>query len=235
MELKPQDILHLTSQEYNGFFLIVDITPTYLKVRNPTDEYTIPIQDGVVENIEVVLVHSAVIPGFAETRGFVPEKKVRIEVDFQPDPLYGIIQSLEKDQIEVLLADGTLIYIDFEYKGPPPFILSITLDGGLEVEYEEMDIFVSESQSRFTLDRQVSDLMDRLLTKQTTKHIQEVNQIVQRFKELRHTFSTATLEPKWTREKQYPWVFPIVALKRKLYPVDLDNEQWVQRIQGLQM
>lgn len=234
MELKPQDILHLTSQEYNGFFLIVDITPTYLKVRNPTDEYTIPIEDGVVENIEVVLVHSAVIPGFAETRGFVPEKKVRIEVDFQPDPLYGIIQSLEKDQLEILLADGTLIYIDFEYKGPPPFILSITLDGGLEVEYEEMDIFVSESQSRFTLDRQVSDLMDRLLTKQTTKHIQEVNQIVQRFKELRHTFSTATLEPKWTREKQYPWVFPIVAVKRKLYPVDLDNEQWVQRIQGLQ-
>jgi hypothetical protein len=234
MELKPQDILHLTSQEYNGFFLIVDITPTYLKVRNPIDEYTIPVEDGVLENIEVVLVHSAVIPGFAETRGFVPEKKVRIEVDFQPDPLYGIIQSLEKDQIEVLLADGSLIYIDFEYKGPPPSILSITLDAGLEVEYEEMDIFVSESQSRFTLDRQVSDLMDRLLTKQTTKHIQEVNQIVQRFKELRHTFSTSTLEPKWTREKQYPWVFPIVDLKRKLYPLDLDNEQWIQRIQGLQ-
>jgi hypothetical protein len=233
MELKPQDILHLTSTEYNGFFLIVEITPTFMKVRNSTEEHTILIQDGVVD-AEIVLVHSAIIPGFAETRGFLPEKKVRIEVDFQPDPLYGIIQTLEKDQIEVLLSDGMTIYIDFEYKGPPSSILSIVLDAGLEVEYEEMDIFVSESQSRFTLDRQLSDLMDRLLTKQTSKHIQEVNQIVQRFKELRHTFSTPDLEPKWNREKKYPWAFPFVSLKRKLYPLDEDNDQWIQRIQGLQ-
>ena len=233
MELKPQDILHLTSTEYNGFFLIVEITPTFMKVRNSTEEHTILIQDGVVD-AEIVLVHSAIIPGFAETRGFLPEKKVRIEVDFQSDPLYGIIQTLEKDQIEVLLSDGITIYIDFEYKGPPPPIVSIVLDAGLEIEYEEMDIFVSESQSRFTLDRQLSDLMDRLLTKQTSKHIQEVNQIVQRFKELRHTFSTPDLEPKWNREKKYPWAFPLVSLKRKLYPLDEDNDQWIQRIQGLQ-
>ena len=233
MELKPQDILHLTSPEYNGFFLIVEITPTYMKLRNPKEECTLLIQDGIVE-AEIVLVHSAIIPGFAETRGLLPEKKVRIEVDFQPDPLYGIIQTLEKDQIEILLSDGTTIYIDFEYKGPPPSILSIVVDGGLEVEYEEMDVFVSESQSRFTLERQVSDLMDRLLTKQTSKHIQEVTRIVQRFKELRHTFSTATLEPKWTREKQYPWAFPIVSLKRKLYPLELDNTTWIERIQALQ-
>lgn len=233
MELKPQDILHLTSSELNGFFLIVEITPTYMKLRNPTEEHTLLIQDGVVD-AEIVLVHSAIIPGFAETRGLLPEKKVRIEVDFQPDPLYGIIQTLEKDQIEILLSDGTIIYIDFEYKGPPPSILSIVVDSGLEVEYEEMDVFVSESQSRFTLDRQVSDLMDRLLTKQTTKHIQEVARIVQRFKELRHTFSTATLDPKWTRDKHYPWAFPIVSLKRKLYPLELDNENWIERIQALQ-
>jgi len=233
MELKPQDILHLTSSELNGFFLIVEINPTYMKLRNPTEEHTLFIQDGVVD-AEIVLVHSAIIPGFAETRGLLPEKKVRIEVDFQPDPLYGIIQTLEKDQLEVLLSDGTTIYIDFEYKGPPPSILSIVVDGGLEVEYEEMDVFVSESQSRFTLDRQVSDLMDKLLTKQTSKHIQEVTRIVQRFKELRHTFSTQTLEPKWTREKHYPWAFPIVSLKRKLYPLDLDNENWIERIQALQ-
>ena len=233
MELKPQDILHLTSPEFNGFFLIVEITPTYMKLRNPKEEHILMIQDGVVE-AEIVLVHSAIIPGFAETRGLLPEKKVRIEVDFQPDPLYGIIQTLEKDQIEILLSDGTTIYIDFEYKGPPPSILSIVVDGGLEVEYEEMDVFVSESQSRFTLERQVSDLMDRLLTKQTTKHIQEVTRIVQRFKELRHTFSTATLDPKWTRDKHYPWAFPIVSLKRKLYPLELDNENWIERIQALQ-
>ena len=233
MELKPQDILHLTSPEFNGFFLIVEITPAYMKLRNPKEEVTLMIQDGVVE-AEIVLVHSAMIPGFAETRGLLPEKKVRIEVDFQPDPLYGIIQTLEKDQIEVLLSDGTTIYIDFEYKGPPPSILSIVVDGGLEVEYEEMDIFVSESQSRFTLDRQVSDLMDHLLTKQTSKHIQEVTRIVQRFKELRHAFSTASLEPKWTRDKHYPWAFPIVSLKRKLYPLELDNQNWIGRIQALQ-
>jgi len=234
MELKPQDILHLTSDEYNGFYLIVEITPTFMKIRNPNEEHIIPIRDGIVENVEIVLVHSAIVAGFAETRGFLPEKKIRIEVEFQSDPLYGIIQTLEKDQIEVLLTSGETIYIDFEYKGPPSSILSIVLDGGLEIEYEEMDIFVSESNSRFTLDRQVSDLMDRLLTKQTTKHIQDVNRIVQRFKELRHTFSTPDLQPKWTRDKKYPWVFPIVSLKRNLYPLDVDTDQWVQKIQTLQ-
>ena len=233
MELKPQDILHLTSSELNGFFLIVEITPTYMKLRNPKEEHILMIQDGAVD-AEIVLVHSALIPGFAETRGLLPEKKVRIEVDFQPDPLYGIIQTLEKDQLEILVSDGTTIYIDFEYKGPPPSILSIVVDGGLEVEYEEMDVFVSESQSRFTLDRQVSDLMDKLLTKQTSKHVQEVTRIVQRFKELRHTFSTASLEPKWTRDKHYPWAFPIVSLKRKLYPLEMDNVTWIERIQTLQ-
>ena len=101
MELKPQDILHLTSSDLNGFFLIVEITPTYMKLRNPKEEHTLFIQDGVVD-AEIVLVHSAIIPGFAETRGLLPEKKVRIEVDFQPDPLYGIIQTLEKDQLEIL-------------------------------------------------------------------------------------------------------------------------------------
>jgi hypothetical protein len=232
MELKPQDIIHFTSQDYHGFYLIVEITPLYLKVRNAKEELLFSIQDGIIEGIdEVVLVHSAIIPGFAETRGLVPEKKVRIEVDFQPEPLYGIIQALEKDQIEVLLTDGTLIYIDFEYKGPPPTILSIVVDDGLEIEYEEMDVFVSESQSRFTLERQVSDLMDRLLTKQTTKHIQEVNRMVQRFKELRQTFSTAELTPKWKRDKKYPFVFPIVSLKRKIYP---ETDDWIKRIESLQ-
>jgi hypothetical protein len=232
MELKPQDIIHLTSQEYNGFYLIVEITPLFLKVRNAKEELLFSIQDGLLEGVEeVVLVHSAIIPGFAETRGFLPEKKIRMEVDFQPEPLYGIIQSLEKDQIEVLLTDGTLIYIDFEYKGPPASILSIVLDAGLEIEYEEMDVFVSESQSRFTLERQVSDLMDRLLTKQTSKHIQEVNRIVQRFKELRHTYSTASLEPKWNRTHHYPFVFPIVSLKRKIYP---EVDTWMKRIEELQ-
>ena len=64
MELKPQDILHFTSTEYNGFFLIVEITPTFMKVRNSTEEHTILIQDGVVD-AEIVLVPRRQRPSFA--------------------------------------------------------------------------------------------------------------------------------------------------------------------------
>jgi hypothetical protein len=238
MDLKPQDIIHLSSsqEEWNGFFIIQEITPLFIRLRNPKEEYTIPIEiDKLVGVEEVVLVHSALIPGYAETRGFVPEKKIRIDVDFQSESLHGIIQTLEKDMIEVLLSDGEMIYIDFEYKGPPSSILSIVVDSDLEIEYEEMDIFVSESHSRFTLDRQLNDLMDHLVTKQTTRQIQEATKIVQRFKELRNLHSTTDLEPKWSREKKYPWIVPVVSLLRKIYPQESDTIQWIKDVQELQV
>ena len=90
-------LLHL-QQNGTVFFLVVEITPSFMKVRNPKEEFVIPIKDGKVDDIDVVVVHSATIPGFAETRGFLPTKKIRIDFTFQSD-VYGIIQSLENDMI----------------------------------------------------------------------------------------------------------------------------------------
>ena len=68
----------------------------------------------------------------------------------------------------MLLSDGTTIYIDFEYKGPPDSIISIVVDE-LQIEYEDIDVFVAETQSRCTLERQTNDLMEHLLTNQSAK------------------------------------------------------------------
>jgi len=232
MEVKPQDVLHFTSTKWNGFFLVVEITPSFIKVRNPKEEFVIPIKDGKLDDIDVVVVHSATIPGFAETRGFLPTKKIRIDFIFQPD-VYGIIQSLENDMIEVLLSDGTIIYIDFEYKGPPDSIISIVLDE-LQIEYEDIDVFVAESQFRFTLERQTNDLMEHLLTNQSAKKKREVNQLIQRFKDLRRIHSTPNLEPKWNHSKTYPWVFPIISVIRKLVDDEIDTIEWVNILKKLQ-
>jgi hypothetical protein len=234
MEVKPRDVLHFTSSttKWNGFFLVVEITPSFMKVRNPKEEFVIPIKDGKVDDIDVVVVHSATIPGFAETRGFLPTKKIRIDFTFQAD-VYGIIQSLENDMIEVLLSDGTTIYIDFEYKGPPDSIISIVVDE-LQIDYEDIDVFVAESQSRFTLERQTNDLMEHLLTNQSAKKKREVNQLIQRFKDLRRLHSTPNLEPKWTHTKTYPWVFPIISVTRKLVEDEKDTLEWVKSLIGLQ-
>ena len=232
MEVKPQDVLHFTSSttKWNGFFLVVEITPSFMKVRNPKEEFVIPIKDGNLDDIEVVVVHSATVPGFAETRGFLPTKKIRIDFTFQSD-VYGIIQSLENDMIEVLLADGT-IYIDFEYKGPPDSIISIVLDE-LQIDYEDIDVFVAESQSRFTLERQTNDLMEQLLTNQSAKKKREVNQLIQRFKDLRRVHSTPDLDPRWTSTKTYPWVFPLISVLRKLVD-EKGTLEWVNTLKGFQ-
>ena len=229
MELKPQDIIHISSDSLNGFFLIEEITYERIRLKKPSrEEYTLEIINGVIQDVEITLVHSAIYPGYAQSRGFLPEKKVRIEID---ETYYGVIQSLEKDMIEVLLSDGDTIYIDFEYKGPPDIIKSIVLDSGFDIEYEELDIYVSEGQSRFTLDRQVNDLMDHLLSgATTTSKTQEAIQIVQRFTELRTLYSNAALEPIYQRKRHVKGVIPVVNLRRKIYAEEPDSYIYIYEL-----
>ena len=81
MELKPQDIIHISSDSLNGFFLIEEITYERIRLKQPPrEEYTLEIIDGVIPDVEITLVHSAIYPGYAQSRGFLPEKKVRIEM-----------------------------------------------------------------------------------------------------------------------------------------------------------
>jgi hypothetical protein len=233
MELKPQDIIHITSDSLNGFFLIEEITYERIRLKQPPrEEYTLEIIDGVIPDVEITLVHSAIYPGYAQSRGFLPEKKVRIEMD---ETYYGVIQSLEKDMIEVLLSEGDTIFIDFEYKGPPDIIQSIVLDSGFDIEYEEIDIYASEGQSRFTLDRQVNDLMDHLLSGATTSSkTQEAIQTVQRFTELRALYSNAALEPIYQRKRHAKGVIPVVNLRRKLYTEEIDTVGYIQDLRYTQ-
>ena len=244
MELKQKDIIQFQSSDerYNGFFLVLEISTTEIKVQKPPDEtYTLDIEDGKIKEVdEVVLVHSAHYPGYAEIHGFLPETKVTISFTFISEPISGVIQSLEKDMIEVKLEDSTIIYIDFEYVGPPSTIIWITAGEEIvEVDYEESDYILSESKSRFTIERQVNDLMDHLLTgKQTSDSIRFANLVTQRFKELRTLFSTPELDPY--RHKLVPtpytfdWIVPVTSVQRKVYKDISDTESNIENIEYIQ-
>ena len=233
MDLKPQDIIHISSDSLNGFFLIEEISYERIRLKQPPrQEYTLEIIDGIIPDVDITLVHSAIYPGYAQSRGFIQDKKVRIEID---ETYYGVIQSLEKDMIEVLLSEGDTIYIDFEYKGPPDIIKSIVLDSGFDIEYEEMDIYASEGQSRFTLDRQVNDLMDHLLSGvTTTSKTQQAIQTVQRFTELRTLYSNSALEPIYQRTRHAKGVIPVVNLRRKIYAEEQDTIIYLAELEETQ-
>lgn len=247
MDLKPNDVVRFTSntdERYNGPFLIVTITHTRIDVRKPPDEhYTLSIKDGVIEEVdEVVLLHSAHHSGYAEIHGLLPNKKIVISFADQTDQVYGIIEALEHDMITVKTEDGTILYIDFEYTGPPSSITLITVDDGIiDVEYEENDYILPESKSRFTIERQVNDLMDHLLVneKQTIRSIQKANVITQRFKEVRTLFSTPELDPfvhtSTPTIYNTPWIIPSTKqLNRKVFMYDSNTTRYIEELIEIQ-
>ena len=113
-----------------------------------------------------------------------------------------------------------MIYIDFGYERVPEEFQSITLHGGFIFGTED-DYYIPESQHRYTLERQLSDMMDKLLAvpKQTSRTIQNANRIVQRFRELRQLFSNDQLEPQRALHELTPyevkWILPVLDLLGK--------------------
>jgi hypothetical protein len=137
--------------------------------------------------------------GYARQNGLLKGVKIRIQVD--STVFKGIIENLTEDMIQVRLSGVPKpIYIDFQYKGLPDGIQSITVYKSSkraveEVKYlgeEEGTIYVNvpEHQYRFPLNLQLSDLMDNLLMyypmgQRDIQTIREVNNALNRFKILR--------------------------------------------------
>jgi hypothetical protein len=226
-ELHSNDIIHITSsrEELNGHALIRSITESEITLQIPPNhEYTLTIKDGnilEIDKIVVVYISDQKRYGYAEQRGFV--KDVTICITFVDDSdVCGIITDTEEDMIEVDTDQGKL-YIDFKYvEAFPEGIKDIYIDSKIVIEEDEEYVLLPENMARYTLEKQLNDLMDKLMSKtqKTSPHIRQVNKIVQRFKELMMLFSN-NREPLYPKKQEpYPhvkWIVPVILNKRIVY------------------
>jgi len=115
-----------------------------------------------------------------------------------------------------------------------------------EVDEIQQEVHVSEEEKRYSLEEQMSDLLDELLTKiptleRTPATMNKLHRIIERFKRLRSEFSTKEknviqdylkrgsnhrpLVDKLFHMKDIPdWVVPVVKHKRNIY-LDMEERQ----------
>jgi len=231
-ELHSNDIIHITSsrEELNGHALIRSITESEITLQIPPNhEYTLSIKDGNilgVDKVVVVYMSTQKRYGYAEQRGFVKDTTICITFDDDIE-VCGVITETEEDMIEVDTDQGKL-YIDFKYtEAFPDGIKDINIDSKVVIVEDEEYVLLPENMARYTLEKQLNDLMDKLMSKtqKTSYQIRQVNKIVQRYKELILMFSD-NREPIYPKKHlPYPhvkWIVPVILNKRIVY-ADIDE------------
>lgn len=138
--LQYGDIIHITSKNNHPLndksFFVDYIDNKFIRVVNSTEQHVINLEDnGMFSDTsitEIVKISSASTKGFSLQNNLTHGKWVIVEFNRDIPNIVGIITNLEEDRIEIELKDGDnddndKIYIDFEYKGLPEFIKSITV------------------------------------------------------------------------------------------------------------
>ena len=184
-------------------------------------------------------------------RPFVPparKKEVAVSVDEEEDiPTIELSPTLEEDQEDLALELGTYIAPDV-LQGRK----DVLLDADQIVFGEEMGeitqyVQVPESQKRYGLETQVNDLLDELLStiptaERSLKVVNGIKLMIERFKQLRKTFSLMTSQGEITKpatkgaafkplvnrlyelDRSLHWLVPIVSNRRKLYDVNIADD-----------
>lgn len=114
-----------------------------------------------------------------------------------------------------------------------------------DAEEIQQEVRVSDDEKRFSIEEQVNDLLDEMLTKiptkeRTTRTMNKLHRILERFSRLRQEFSTKDennqdlqilkrgknyrplLEKLYNLKDIPPWIIPIVKNKKKIY---LENKE----------
>ena len=182
-----------------------------------------------------------------------PTKK-RIFLDFAYEGLPSFIEKITIREPVTSLQD------EEEKEAPeieerPPDLQSLLKEGEEIVFGDEDEIVqivdVPEAERRFGIDNQSDDLLDELLAvipsnKRTTKTLNAIHVMIERFKELRQQYSIfdAYGQPLKAKilsddykplvhslkdlKKQLSWILPVVQMKKKLYNV-LETAEDVQQ------
>ena len=164
--LQYGDIIHITSHGNNTLnnktFFINYIDNKFIRIVNPEANYTINIEDDRTFSDKTITyvekLSSSSVKGFALQNKLIPGKRIviKLSVDF-PD-ITGIITNLENDRIEITDDNKDIIYIDFEYKGIPPFINKITVKS-VPVSDEHIDI---PQLDNIDIDDEIKHIHDKL-------------------------------------------------------------------------
>lgn len=245
-EIKTNDVVKVSStdEELNGTFLVSSIRKDEIVLKSPPDhEYTLAIVDGVIEQIQsIVVIYSAKVAGFAERMGYTLDKRICITFTDGIEEC-GIIKKVDYDTLDIELDSGSTVYIDFEFEGLPEGILSIRHDEELQIEEVDEYYIFPESKHRFPLASQLIDLMDSLVKQDapTSRTIKQANLLVKRFKELKTLFSTEEGNPRILSANYKPivhphqvkWLVPSVHVKRPLYTGESTVTFW-KEIETLQ-
>lgn len=212
-EIKNNDIVKVTSsdEDLNGIFLVSSIRSNEIVLKSPPDnEYTLSISEGVIDQINsIVVIHSAKVAGYAERMGYIMDKRVCVTFTDGIEEC-GLIQKVDYDTVDIQLDNGTMIYIDFEYEGVPEGIVSIRIDDLLQIEEIDEYYIFPENKHRYPLASQLIDLMDSLIKSDasTSKNIKQANLLVKRFKELKTLFSKEDGSPRILPSNYKPVVHP---------------------------
>ena len=173
---------------------------------------------------------------------FTPPKK-EDEPEVKETPSLEDEEDEEDEDLELITDTGIL-----EEKLKEIFIDIEDIIVGQELEEITQQIDVGEEQRRYGITSQTNDLLDELLSSvptkdRTSKVLNNIHIIIERFKQLRRKFSNfneqghaETLKRKGanykplvknllTLNQKLIWLFPIVRNKHKLYNVDIHYDE----------
>lgn len=129
IELQLGDILKInypTNELLDNQVFFIDYLDTekvYLVNVDNLKKIRIPISNGILGNgdiTQITILSRSPSPGYAEQNGLLPGKWIDIYFGGElPFVITGEVTNLEKDMIEIKSTDGTILYLNFDYKGIP--------------------------------------------------------------------------------------------------------------------
>ncbi len=167
-----------------------------------------------------------------------------IETETQEQPIPSEKIDIETDDVDVI-DDEEEIPLRAKIQG----ILEQSTDFFISDDAEEIqqEVRVSDDEKRFSIDEQVNDLLDEMLTKiptqeRNTKTMNKLHRIIERFSRLRQDFSIRDknnvdlhilkrgknykplLKNIYNLENIPSWIVPIVKNKKKIYLQDKEEQ-----------
>ena len=186
---------------------------------------------------------------------FVPPETEKKALPTKDDEIINLQVTPSPEKDEDGDQDGEDIEIDVQVHTPyvRERLKKILLDAddiqfGEELEAITEYIPVTESEKRFGIETQANDLLDEMLSTipsadRTRRVLNQIHIMIERFKQLRTTFSVISpegeiikanvkgsnykplVERLTTFNKNLYWLLPIMKNKKKLYDVEIDDEE----------
>lgn len=231
-------------------YLVEYIDDSRITLINKTQTLTREIRNGAITQNEDFIIDSLCIlsrtgGGYAEFNQFVMGKWVNLKMaSFQGN---AQITNTDKntDLIELTFEFGLVVFVDFEYKGLPRYIESITLtdppdkaddSDDDDIQYGDT-VEVPDHQQRYSLADQTSDMQKDLMSDPEAK-LYDIQKTIQRYTELRKMYSlydrTHIVGEKYFGENFCPmvdyvmennyvgWFIPTLSVNRAIYSEEED-------------